>query len=146
MFTIQTPHLVTDIIIELLDLPDRPIVLIERKYPPYGLAIPGGFVDVGERVEQAALREAAEETTLQVSLQALLGLYSDPTRDSRSHTVSAVYVAQAHGMPVAADDAKNVRIVSLSELPLPMAFDHATILSDYLLFRSTGSVTPLRFG
>ncbi|MBF0184975.1 MAG: NUDIX hydrolase [Magnetococcales bacterium] len=146
MRTIRTPHLVTDIIIELLDLPDRPLVLIERKFPPYGLAIPGGFVDVGERVEQAAIREAAEETSLTVTLKALLGIYSDPARDSRSHTASAVYVAEAHGLPVAADDAAQVRIVQLAELPLPMAFDHATILEDYLLFRRSGVVTPLRLG
>jgi 8-oxo-dGTP diphosphatase len=146
MHTLETPHLVTDIIIELLDLPDRPIVLIERKYPPYGLAIPGGFVDVGERVEQAALREAMEETTLAVTLKALLGIYSDPARDTRSHTASAVYVAEAHGTPLAADDAKAVRIVSVAQLPQELAFDHATILADYLQFREHGQHTPLRFG
>ncbi|MBF0097232.1 MAG: NUDIX hydrolase [Magnetococcales bacterium] len=146
MHTLETPHLVTDIIIELVDLPDRPIVLIERKFPPYGLAIPGGFVDVGERVEQAAIREALEETTLSVTLKALLGIYSDPARDRRSHTASAVYVAEAHGTPIAADDAQAVRIVPVAELPLAMAFDHATILEDYLQFRHHGRCTPLRFG
>jgi 8-oxo-dGTP diphosphatase len=101
-----TPLLAADVIIELIDFPDRPIVLIERANPPYGWAIPGGFVDLGEIVEQAAMREAQEEVTLNVRLIALLGIYSDPSRDARGHTVTAVYVGEAAGMPVAADDAK----------------------------------------
>ena len=81
-----TPALTTDIIIELTDRPGRPIVLIERRYPPHGWALPGGFVDVGEAVEHAAVREALEETALGVRLTALLGVYSDPARDPRRHT------------------------------------------------------------
>ena len=112
-----TPLLAADVIIELTDFPDRPIVLIERANPPYGWAIPGGFVDSGEIVEQAAVREAQEEVGLDVRLIALLGIYSDPVRDSRGHTVTAVYVGEAAGTPVAADDAKNCRLFSLDELP-----------------------------
>jgi 8-oxo-dGTP diphosphatase len=139
-----TPLLAADAIIELIDFPDRPIVLIERANPPYGWAIPGGFVDVGEIVEQAAVREAMEEVGLEVNLLALLGIYSDPVRDSRGHTVTAVYVAEASGMPVAADDAKNCGVFNLNELPEPLAFDHAQVLADYKNFREAGQVTPLR--
>ena len=139
-----TPLLAADTIIELTDFPDRPIVLIERANPPYGWAIPGGFVDLGEIVEQAAVREAKEEVQLEVRLIALLGIYSDPIRDSRGHTVTAVYVAEAAGMPVAADDAKNCRLFRLDELPETLAFDHAQVLSDYKKYRETGQVAPLR--
>jgi 8-oxo-dGTP diphosphatase len=139
-----TPLLAADTIIELTDIPDRPIVLIERANPPYGWAIPGGFVDLGEIVEQAAVREAQEEVGLDVRLIVLLGIYSDPVRDSRGHTVTAVYVAEAAGTPVAADDAKNCRLFSLDELPEPLAFDHAQVLADYKKYRETGQVAPLR--
>lgn len=139
----STPALTTDIIIELIDRPDRPIVLIERKNPPFGWAIPGGFVDVGERVEHAAMREAAEETSLKVRLKALLGVYSDPARDPRSHTASVVYVAEAHGTPVARDDAKAVGVFRISEMPSALAFDHAAILSDYRRYREEGTLPSL---
>jgi len=138
-----TPLLAADIIIELTDFPDRPIVLVERANPPYGWAIPGGFVDLGEIVEQAAVREAQEEVNLEVRLIALLGIYSDPSRDARGHTVTAVYVAEAAGTPVAADDAKNCRLFRLNELPELLAFDHAQVLADYKKYRETGQVTPL---
>ena len=85
-----TPLLTVDIIIEMVDRPGRPVVLIERRNPPPGWALPGGFVDVGETLEQAAVREAREETSLEVALKTLLGNYSDPARDARGHTVSAV--------------------------------------------------------
>ena len=140
-----TPALAADTIIELIDYPNRPIVLIERANPPYGWAIPGGFVDVGERVEDAAIREAQEEVSLNVRLIALLGIYSDPARDSRGHTVTAVYVCEAAGTPIAADDAKNYQIFNVTELPELLAFDHAQVISDYLAFRVQGQVTPLRF-
>ena len=139
-----TPLLAADVIIELTDFPNRPIVLIERANPPYGWAIPGGFVDLGEIVEQAAAREALEEVSLNVRLIALLGIYSDPSRDSRGHTVTAVYVGEAEGLPVAADDAKNCRLFSLDELPESLAFDHAQVLADYKNYRETGQVAPLR--
>ena len=138
-----TPLLAADAIIELTDFPGRPIVLIERANPPYGWAIPGGFVDVGEIVELAAIREAQEEVGLNIQLIALLGIYSDPVRDSRGHTVTAVYVAEASGTPVAADDAKNCRLFSLDELPESLAFDHAQVLADYKKYRETGQVALL---
>ena len=141
-----TPLLAADAIIELIDKPGRPIVLIERKNPPYGWAIPGGFVDVGERLEIAAIREAKEEVCLDVSLKALLGMYSDPARDNRGHTVTAVYVAEAQGEPQAADDAKNLDIFDLDNLPNELAFDHRQVLDDYRKFRETGLVTELRLG
>lgn len=138
----QTPLLTVDIIIELADRLDRPIVLIERRNPPPGWALPGGFVDVGERLSAAAVREAREETSLNVQIKALLGCYSDPARDPRGHTVSAVYVAEATGEPRAADDARAVRICSPEAPPAPLAFDHAVILADYLVFRASGRVAP----
>ncbi|MBF0621554.1 MAG: NUDIX hydrolase [Magnetococcales bacterium] len=140
-----TPALTADIIIELLDDEDRPIILIERLNPPYGWAIPGGFADVGERIEATAVREAKEEVCLDVTLKALLGLYSDPKRDQRGHTVTAVYVAEAHGMPCPADDAKNLIIIHPDKIDMPLAFDHAQVLADYRNYRNNGAVTPLRF-
>lgn len=142
----RTPLLAADAIIELTDKPGRPIVLIERKNPPYGWAIPGGFVDVGERLEVAAIREAKEEVCLDVRLKALLGMYSDPKRDDRGHTVTAVYIAEATGEPQAADDAKNLNIFDLDSLPDELAFDHRQVLEDYRKFRESGVVTELRTG
>ena len=138
-----TPQIAADTIIELLDQLGRPIVLIERKNPPYGWAIPGGFVDVGERLEVAAIREAKEEVCLDVKLKALLGMYSDPKRDDRGHTVTAVYVAEASGEPHAADDAKNLAIFEIDNLPDKLAFDHKQVLEDYRKFRETGQVARL---
>ena len=126
-----TPLLSVDIVIELIDRDSRPIVLIDRRHEPLGWALPGGFVDVGETVERAAVREALEETALAVDLQLLLGCYSDPTRDPRGHTVSLVYVATARGEPKAGDDARAVTLVDPAQPPA-LAFDHARILADYL--------------
>jgi 8-oxo-dGTP diphosphatase len=139
-----TPALTVDILIELADRPGRPIVLIERRYPPPGWALPGGFVDVGEAVERAAVREAREETALAVTLTALLGIYSDPARDPRSHTASAVYVAEARGEPRAQDDAKRVAVFEIGRLPAALCFDHARILADYRVYRETGKLPMLR--
>jgi len=134
----ETPLLTVDVVIELLDRPGRPVVLIERAHEPHGWALPGGFVDVGETVEQAAQREAREETSLAVRLVHLLGVYSDPARDPRGHTVSVTFVGQAEGEPVAADDAKNVRPFAPDRLPA-LAFDHEQILADYRAWRAVGA-------
>lgn len=138
----QTPLVAADIIIELVDRPERPILFIERRNSPLGWAFPGGFVDIGERVEQAAVREAREETGLVVQLKVLLGCYSRPDRDPRRHTVSLVYVAEACGEPTALDDAKSIAICDISAPPVPLVFDHLQSLSDYRRYRSTGQVAP----
>jgi len=140
----ETPLLTVDVIIRLVDRVEQPLVLIERKNPPPGWALPGGFVDIGETLEQAALREAREETGLQIALQQLLGCYSDPARDSRGHTVSAVFIASATGQPQAADDAQAIKLVNPDDLPANLAFDHALILADYRHYLATGEGTPLR--
>ncbi len=142
----QTPAIAADTIIELMDRPGRPIILIERLNPPYGWAIPGGFVDLGETVEAAAVREALEETRLEVTLQALLGCYSKPGRDPRGHTASMVYVAEARGEPIACDDARAVVICDPGQVPQPLAFDHAEILKHYLAYREGGMPLPLNLG
>lgn len=139
-----TPLLTVDVIVRLKDHDER-IVLIERRYEPFGWALPGGFVDVGEPLEVAAVREAKEEISLDVKLEALLGCYSDPQRDARGHTVSAVYVAMASGSPVAADDAKNVALVTPGDPEYPLAFDHGVIVEDYRQWLESGAVAPLRY-
>ena len=114
----------------LIELPDG-IVLIERKNPPHGWAIPGGFVDYGESLEEAAVREAREETGLHVQLVRQFHTYSDPKRDPRFHSISTVYIARAQGTPEAKDDAREVGIFSRRNLPEGIAFDHRAILEDY---------------
>jgi ADP-ribose pyrophosphatase YjhB (NUDIX family) len=122
----KNPLPTVDIIIEL----KGGIVLIERKNVPFGWALPGGFVDYGESLEQAALREALEETGLQITLKQQLKTYSDPDRDSRHHTISTVFIATAEGSPQAGDDAGKADIFLQQNLP-DLAFDHAKILADY---------------
>jgi 8-oxo-dGTP diphosphatase len=130
----RNPFPTVDIIIEM----DGGIVLIERKNPPFGWALPGGFVDYGESLEAAAMREAREETSLTVSDLRLVGCYSDPSRDSRMHTISTVYAAKGEGTPQAADDALNLRVFRLDELPSQLCFDHARILADYAAAITSG--------
>jgi 8-oxo-dGTP diphosphatase len=136
--TYRNPAPTVDLIIELIDRPHRPIVLIERKYDPLGWAIPGGFVDYGESVEDAARREALEETCLAVTLIEQFYVYSDPQRDARKHTMSVVFIAAATGDPKAADDARNFAIFNPWELPKNLCFDHDRILEDYLRYRYYG--------
>jgi 8-oxo-dGTP diphosphatase len=136
----RSPAPTVDIIIELAS---GGIVLVQRKFPPLGWAIPGGFVDYGERLATAAVREAREETSLDVTLTDLLGCYSDPQRDARKHTVSTVFVARAAGQPVAADDAAAIGVFTRDTLPPQLCFDHATILSDYFRYRASGTRPPL---
>lgn len=130
----RNPTPTVDIIIEI----DGRVVLIRRKNEPLGWAIPGGFVDEGETVEHAAVREAEEETGLQVTLQELLYVYSDPQRDPRQHTMSTVFTARAAGTPEGADDAAEARLFGPDELPEDLVFDHARILKHYFRFRRTG--------
>jgi 8-oxo-dGTP diphosphatase len=122
----------------IIELPDGAIVLIERKNPPHGWALPGGFVDYGESVESAAVREAKEETCLDVRLLEQFHAYSDPGRDPRHHTISIVFIAAGDGVPCAADDAKSAGAFQESAIPSPLAFDHGRILRDYFHYRKTG--------
>ncbi|MFH1097686.1 MAG: NUDIX hydrolase [Candidatus Desantisbacteria bacterium] len=131
----KNPFPTADIIIELKD---RGIVLIKRKNPPYGWAIPGGFVEYGESMEQTAVREAKEETGLDISLICQLHTYSAPDRDPRHHTITTVFVAQADGEPKADDDAAEVGIFKEDNLPDDIAFDHRRILADYFLLKKEG--------
>lgn len=126
----RNPFPTVDIIIET-GKQKTGIVLIKRKNPPFGWALPGGFVDYGESLESAAKREAEEETSLKVELLYQLGAYSDPSRDPRHHTISVVFVGRSTGMPKAADDAIDVGIFDRHSLPNLMAFDHKEILRDY---------------
>jgi 8-oxo-dGTP diphosphatase len=135
MKKLRNPVPTVDIIIEVKKPTGKEgIVLIKRKNPPHGWALPGGFVDYGETLEEAAVREAREETSLQVDLRYQLHTYSAPDRDPRQHTVSTVYVARAKGMPKAQDDAKEIGIFTRREVRFPLVFDHQRILQDY--FRS----------
>ena len=134
----RNPTPTVDIIIELIDRPHRPIVLIERRNLPHGWALPGGFVDYGESVEAAARREALEETSLQVDLIEQFQVYSDPARDPRQHTLSVVFLAAAVGEPIAQDDAKELGIFESWQSPTPLCFDHERILQDYWRYRHYG--------
>lgn len=128
----KNPLVTVDIIIQI----QGGIVLIERLNPPYGWALPGGFVDYGETVEQAAVREAKEETSLCVTLEEQFHTYSDPNRDSRHHTISIVFIAHSSDIPKAADDAKNLGVFTQKNLPDPIAFDHRKILDDFFKYRN----------
>lgn len=122
----KNPVPTVDIIIEVEDK----IVLIERKNPPHGWALPGGFVDYGESYENAAVREAEEETSIKVTNLEQFRTYSDPERDARQHTASTVYIATGTSHPVAADDAARAELFTEESLP-DLVFDHKKILEDY---------------
>ncbi len=128
----KNPIPTTDIIIVV----DNAIVLIKRKNPPEGWALPGGFIDYGESAEAAAKREALEETSLDVTHLKLFGVYSDPKRDPRHHTLTVVFTAKAHGRPRASDDAADVGLFFRDRLPSPIAFDHAKIINDFFTEKS----------
>jgi 8-oxo-dGTP diphosphatase len=131
----RNPLPTVDIIIELAG---GGVVLIERKNFPQGWALPGGFVDYGESLEAAAVREAQEETSLKVQLIEQFYAYSDPSRDPRHHTISTVYIATAQGSPQGADDAKTAKVFVKGQLPSPIVFDHPQILRDYFVYKATG--------
>ncbi len=124
---LSNPFPTADLIIEY----NRGIVLIKRKNPPEGWALPGGFVEYGESLEAAAVREAKEETGLDVELLRQFHAYSDPKRDPRHHTITIVFIAKAKGNAVAGDDAKEIGVFSKDTLPEQIAFDHRDIINDY---------------
>jgi len=119
----------------IIEFDGQGIVLIKRKNPPFGWAIPGGFVDYGESLEDAAIREAKEETGLDVKLIRQLHTYSRPDRDPRHHSISTVFITKAGGEPSAADDAIEIGIFTKDNLPTPLVFDHAEILADYFILK-----------
>lgn len=134
---IETPFITADGIVEIyIDDAFKGIVLIDRLNPPYGTALPGGFMDIGETIESCVKREMSEEIGLDVEIEHLLGLYSDPSRDPRFHTMSAVYICKAFALPQAGDDAKSTKIVALEDLGQEkFVFDHGKIIEDYLAFK-----------
>lgn len=130
----RNPYPTVDVVIEV----EGGVVLVERRNEPKGWALPGGFVDYGEAPEDAARREAREETGLDVELTALLYVYGAPDRDPRQHNLSITYVGRAEGEPRGGSDAATARVFALDALPSPLCFDHARILADYQRFRDTG--------
>ena len=122
----------------IVELPGEKIVLVRRKSPPIGWALPGGFVDRGEPLHDACVREVKEETGLSVDLSEQFFTYSDPARDPRQHTISTVYIGWAEGTPRGADDAAEAKAFALDQIPGDLCFDHSTIVADYLAFKRTG--------
>lgn len=139
----KNPTPTCDILIELDDRPGT-LVFIERNNEPKGFALPGGFVDEGEFVADAAVREAKEETELDIEIIELFHVYSDPKRDPRKHTMSTVFIARATGTPQGGDDAARCIVCEPDELPGDLVFDHSTIVADYLAYKKTGKRPPAR--
>ncbi|MFH0959268.1 MAG: NUDIX hydrolase [Pseudomonadota bacterium] len=129
----RNPLPTVDIIIKV----EGGVVLVRRKNPPYGWALPGGFIDYGESAEDAAIREAKEETSLEISDPKLLSVYSAPNRDPRYHTISTVFVATGKGIPRAGDDAAQIQVFGQNNFPADLAFDHNKILDDFLKTQKT---------
>ena len=134
----RNPVPTVDVIIEI----PGGIVLIKRRFPPPGWALPGGFVEYGETLAAAAVREAREETGLDVTLTELFNVYSDPRRDPRRHTIAVVFIGAATGTPQGADDASEAAIFAAPALPQPLAFDHGQILDDYFAYKRSGRRPP----
>ncbi|MFN0245683.1 MAG: NUDIX domain-containing protein [Kofleriaceae bacterium] len=139
----KNPTPTVDMLIEIDDRPGE-LVFIERSREPKGFALPGGFVDDGEWIADAAVREAKEETGLDVEVIELFHVYSNPARDPRKHTVSTVFIGRAKGMPVGSDDAASAIVCRPDALPQPLVFDHATIVADYVAYKSGGGRPPAR--
>ncbi len=139
----KNPKPTVDILIEMDGRPGE-LVFIERGNEPKGFALPGGFVDEGEWAIDAAVREAKEETELDVEITELFHVYSDPSRDRRMHTMSTVFIGRASGTPLGGDDAKRAIISKPDALPSPLVFDHATIVADYLAYKQRGVRPPPR--
>ena len=133
----RNPYPTVDTLIDVSPKGEEPrLVLIKRRNPPAGWALPGGFIDYGESAEYAAVREAREETGLEIEITGLLGVYSDPDRDPRFHTISTVFTATARGQPKASDDAAEAGVFSRDEIPANLAFDHRRIIEDYFRRKS----------
>jgi len=139
----KNPTPTVDILIEVDGRPGE-LVFIERSNEPKGFALPGGFVDEGEWAIDAAVREAKEETELDVEITEQFHVYSDPSRDRRMHTMSTVFIGRASGTPVGGDDAKRAIISAPDALPGPLVFDHATIVADYVAYKQRGVRPPPR--
>ncbi len=139
----RNPIPTVDILIELANRPGE-LVFIVRGNEPRGLALPGGFVDEGEWVADAAVREAKEETGLEVELVELFHVYSDPARDPRKHTVSITFIGKATGLPIGSDDATECIVCAPDRLPQPLVFDHARIVADYMAYRERGLRPPAK--
>jgi 8-oxo-dGTP diphosphatase len=140
MVEFRNPVPTVDIIIQSAE---GSIVLIERANPPYGWALPGGYVDYGESLEAAAIREAREETSLDIELLGQFHTYSDPGRDSRQHNISTVFIARSSGIPKGGSDARRADVFSKNSLPTPLVFDHSQILKDY--FQSLDDISGVPF-